>query len=144
MAFTARRVPLQNQPMSEMNVTPFIDVLLVLLIMFIMVIPIATHALLIPLPNGEGPEEILPENVVHIDSADRLFWNGAELSRQEMLNQLASTAALDKQPVVKFEPDALASYQASARTIALIKDSGVKNFAFVGNHKYRQFGRTGE
>lgn len=140
MAFTARRVPIQGQPMSEMNVTPFIDVLLVLLIMFIMVIPIATHALLIPLPNGEGLEEILPENVVHIDSADRLYWNGAQLNRQQMLNQLASTAALDKQPVVKIEPDALASYQASARTIALIKDSGIQNFAFIGNHKYRQLG----
>ena len=141
MAFTARRTPIHNQPMSEMNVTPFIDVLLVLLIMFIMVIPIATHALLIPLPNGPNSEQILDENMVHIDSADRLYWNGVEMNRQQLLNQLAATAALEQQPVVKFEPDALASYEASARTITLIKDSGISNFAFVGNHKYRQFDR---
>lgn len=142
MPFAARRTPASNTLFSDMNVTPFIDVLLVLLIMFIMVIPIATHALLIPLPNGEGPEEVLETNVVHIDSSDRLYWNGTEMDRQTLLNQLASAAARDKQPVVRFEPDALASYQTSARTIALIKDSGIENFAFVGNHKYRTFGRS--
>ena len=142
MPFTARRTPSSNAMFSDMNVTPFIDVLLVLLIMFIMVIPIATHALLIPLPNGEGPEEILETNVVHIDSADKLYWNGTEMDRQTLLNQLASAAALDEQPTVRFEPDALASYRTSASTIALIKDAGIENFAFVGNHEYRTFGRA--
>lgn len=142
MAIVATRGATHNQPMGDMNVTPFIDVLLVLLIMFIMVIPIATHALLIPLPNGPGDQEILENNVVHIDRSDKLYWNGAEMDRQRLLNQLASVAALEEQPVVRFEPDALASYQASARTIALIKDSGVDNFAFVGNEKYREFGRA--
>lgn len=140
MPIATRRSPSPQSYFSDMNVTPFIDVLLVLLIMFIMVIPIATHALLIPLPNGEGEEDILDINVVHIDRSDRLYWNGAEMDRQELLNQLASTAKLETQPVVRFDPDALASYQASARTIALIKDAGIENFAFVGNHKYREFG----
>ncbi|MBX7541419.1 biopolymer transporter ExbD [Qipengyuania sp. GH29] len=127
-----------------MNVTPFIDVLLALLIMFIMVIPIATHALLIPLPNGQGEQPILENNLVHIDRSDRLYWNGAEMDRQRLLNQLASVAEIPKpdQPVVRFEPDALASYQTSARAIALIKDSGIENFAFVGNEKYREFGKA--
>ena len=140
MSYAARRSPSPESYFSDMNVTPFIDVLLVLLIMFIMVIPIATHALLIPLPSGPGDREILEENVVHIDRKDRLYWNGNEMDRQRLLNQLASAAALKDQPVVKFEPDALASYHTSASTIALIKDSGIENFAFVGNHKYRTFG----
>ena len=140
MEITARRSPNHHEFMSDMNVTPFIDVLLVLLIMFIMVIPIATHALMIPLPNGPATEKVLEENVIHIDRADRLYWNGAEMDRQRLLNQLATTAGIEPQPVVRFEPDALASYQASARTIALIKDSDVENFAFVGNEKYRTFG----
>ena len=139
MALAARRSPAADALFSDMNVTPFIDVLLVLLIMFIMVIPIATHALLIPLPNGDGDRPILAENLVHIDRNDRLYWNGAEMDRQRLLNQLASTAALESQPVVKFEPDALASYETSANTITLIKDAGIENFAFVGNHKYREF-----
>ena len=141
MPFAARRTPAHDTFFSDMNVTPFIDVLLVLLIMFIMVIPIATHALLIPLPDGPGPEKVLDSNVVHIDRSDRLYWNGVEMDRQTLLNQLASAAALEEQPVVRFDPDALASYDTSARTIALIKDSGIRNFAFVGNHQYRNFGR---
>ncbi len=146
MPFAARRSPAPDTYFSDMNVTPFIDVLLVLLIMFIMVIPIATHALLIPLPTGPGPERILEENVVHIDRSDRLYWNGAEMDRQTLLNQLASVGSIAKedQPVVRFEPDALASYRTSASTIALIKDAGVEKFAFVGNHKYRSFGRAGD
>lgn len=141
MAFTARRVPLQNQPMSEMNVTPFIDVLLVLLIMFIMVIPIATHALLIPLPDARGKFEVRDTNVVHIDRNDALYWNGNALDRQELLNQLVTAAEVVPQPTLSFEPDARASYATSARTIALIKDSGTENFAFVGNERYKDFGK---
>ena len=74
----------------------------VLLIMFIMVIPIATHALQVPLPTGHATEEIRDVNVVTIDAQDRLYWNGAELDRQELLNQLAAAAALPDEPVLRF------------------------------------------
>lgn len=139
MPFSARRAPTRDPPLRDMNVTSFIDVLLVLLIMFIMVIPIATHALLVPVPTGMPPLEMREENVVRIDPQDRLFWNGQNLTREGLLNQLAGAAAMDGQPVIRFEPDGLASYETSARTIALIKDSGVERFAFVGNHQYRNF-----
>ena len=131
-----------GRPMSDLNITPLIDVMLVLLIMFILAIPIATHALQVPLPSGSPSNPIEETNVVHIDASDRLFWNGAEMDRQGLLNQLAGVAAMDSQPVVRFDPDGRASYATSARTIALIKDSGVENFAFVGNDRYRNFGRT--
>ncbi|MEZ5681151.1 MAG: biopolymer transporter ExbD [Erythrobacter sp.] len=140
MPYIYRRTVAAPRPMSEMNITPLIDVMLVLLIMFIMVIPIATHSLLVPLPNGEGEFETLGINTVHIDAADRLYWNGNALDRQQLLNQLADAASLPEQPVVRFEPDARASYDRSAKTIALIKDSGIERFAFVGNEKYRSFG----
>ena len=139
MAFTVRRTPTLDEPMGQMNVTPFIDVLLVLLIMFIMVIPIATHALAIPLPNGPASQRILDENTVFIDRADKLYWNGSKMDRQRLLNQLSAVAGMEDQAVVRFEPDARASYSKSASTIALIKDAGVKKFAFVGNEKYRAF-----
>ena len=129
------------RPMDEMNVTPFIDVLLVLLIMLIMAVPLATHSFEIPLPDGRGKFAIREVNTVTIDRQDRLYWNSEVLGRQELLNQLASAAVDPREPVLQFEPDALASYDASAKALALIKDSGVKNFAFVGNHKYRDFGR---
>ena len=128
-----------GQPMSEMNITPLIDVMLVLLIMFIIVIPIATHALAIPLPNGKGIFRTEVINTVHIDARDRLYWNGQSLDRQQLLNQLAGAAARTEQPQIRFDPDPRASYDRSARTIALIKDSGIEKFAFVGNERYRAF-----
>ena len=129
-----------GQPMSEMNITPLIDVMLVLLIMFIIVIPIATHALAIPLPNGKGIFRTEAINTVHIDARDRLYWNGQSLDRQQLLNQLAGAAALTDQPQIRFDPDPRASYARSARTIALIKDAGIEKFAFVGNERHRVFG----
>ncbi len=142
MPFAARRSPAHDNLFSNMNVTPFIDVLLVLLIMFILVIPIATHALLVPVPTGKPPLEMREENVVSIDPQDRLFWNGQNLTREGLLNQLAGAAEMESQPVIRFEPDGLASYEASARTIALIKDSGVERFAFVGNYRYSEFSKS--
>jgi len=128
--------------MSEMNVTPFIDVLLVLIIMLIMVVPIATHKTEIDLPrpcldcisNAAG-------NTVSIDSADRLFWNGEPVTRARLSEQVGFASRLDNEPLLRFEPSALASYDTSAKTIALIKDAGAKKFAFVGNEKHRSFGR---
>ena len=139
MPYTRRRSAIHTRPMSEMNITPLIDVMLVLLIMFIMVIPIATHSLLVPLPNGKGDFDTLPVNTVHIDAADRLYWNGNVLDRQQLLNQLAEAGRMPDQPLVRFEPDGLASYERSSSTIALIKDAGVERFAFVGNDRYRNF-----
>ena len=139
MAYAVRREPVQRAIFSDMNVTPFIDVLLVLLVMFIMIIPIATHALLIPLPDGKPVHAINDVNIVRVDSADRLYWNGERVDRQALLNQLAGAAAMQDQPVIRFEPDARAGYDTSARTIALIKDSGIESFAFGGLHEHRQF-----
>ena len=144
MPVAARRTYDHRTMFSEMKVTPFIDVLLVLLIMFIMVIPMATHALLIPLPTDNPSLQIRAENIVRIDAADRLYRNGQQLDRQRLLNQLAGAAAMDPEPLIRFEPDAKASYETSAHTIALIKDSGVDSFAFTGNYHYREFGRAGE
>ncbi|MCA0910268.1 ExbD/TolR family protein [Qipengyuania gaetbuli] len=140
MPYPSRTLAPAGRPMGDMNITPLIDVMLVLLIMFIMVIPIATHALQVPLPTGRATEEIRDVNVVTIDAQDRLYWNGAELDQQDLLNQLAAAADKPEEPLLRFEPHAFASYEASARTIALIKDAGVTRFAFVGNEKYREFG----
>jgi len=77
----------------------------------------------------------------HIDDRDRLYWNGEELDRQELLNQLATAVNSPKKPELRFEPDGNASYDVSAKTLALIKDSGSENFAFVGNSRHCDFDR---
>ena len=107
--------------------------------MLIIVVPVATHSREVPLPNGEGDLEVREENTVNIDAQDRLYWNGDLLDRQALLNQLASAVKQPEPPVIRFEPDPLASYDRAAKTIALIKDAGTEKFAFVGNEKHRSF-----
>lgn len=144
MAITLTRTHnvMSPRPMSEMNVTPFIDVLLVLIIMLIMVVPIATHTTEVDLPGPCPTCTSNPDrNRVTIDGADRLFWNGALVSAEELRAQVGSAARLPQEPLLEFQPSALASYDASARTIALIKDAGAKSFAFIGNVEHRTFGR---
>ena len=130
------------RPMSEMNVTPFIDVLLVLIIMLIMVVPIATHKTEVDLPGAcKDCVSNAAGNTVVIDASDRLFWNGNPVSRERLSAQIAYASSLEDEPELRFEPAALASYDTSAKTIALIKDAGATKFAFVGNEKHREFGR---
>nr|WP_298897993.1 biopolymer transporter ExbD [uncultured Altererythrobacter sp.] len=144
MPNTVRRPNLfaSRRPMSEMNVTPFIDVLLVLIIMLIMVVPIATHKTEVDLPSGPCADcsSNLIENLVTIDAQDQLYWNGRPMTRDELGANIEYASALEERPLLRFEPDGLASYDLSAKTIALIKDSGAESFAFVGNEKHRMFG----
>lgn len=124
---------------GAINVTPFIDVLLVLLIMLILAMPVQVNVTPVDLP-GKPKAPVLPvlaENSIAIDAADRLFWNGQALSTDNLRAQVAAASALEQQPVLRFEPDAFASYETAARTIALIREEGATSFAFVGNEKYR-------
>ncbi|MEQ5788269.1 biopolymer transporter ExbD [Erythrobacter sp. NFXS35] len=123
-----------------MNVTPFIDVLLVLLIMMILAMPIPVHVTPVDLP-GEPKQPVLPvlaENSIAIDAADRLYWNGDALSADDLRVQVAAASAMEQPAMLRFEPDALASYDTASRTIALIKDEGATGFAFVGNERHRK------
>lgn len=128
-------------PIGEMNVTPFIDVLLVLLIMLILAIPAPVHVTPVDLPSDKPPPTlpVLDQNTIAIDAADRLSWNGTPITASELRAQVAAASAMEPEPLLRFEPDALASYDRASRTIALIKDEGAKSFAFIGNEKYRDF-----
>lgn len=130
-------------PVGDMNVTPFIDVLLVMLIMMILAIPIRPNVTEVPLPSGDAPKPpltILNDNTVSISAADQLFWNGEPLSVADLRLQVAAASERKEPALIRFAPDAQASYDRSARTIALIKEEGAQGFAFVGNHNYRDFG----
>ncbi|QUL39491.1 biopolymer transporter ExbD [Erythrobacter sp. JK5] len=126
-----------------MNVTPFIDVLLVLLIMLIMAIPIRVHETSVDLPSARCTTCVLdPEqNTVFITAQDDILWNGTSVTREQLRAQVAAASTMAEQPLLRFEPDALASYDLSARTIALIREEGAASFAFVGNARHREFGR---
>ena len=133
-------------PMMEMNMTPLIDVLLVLLIMFIITIPVATHAVNIdlPTPNPDPPPEnqIDPiKNKIVLTQQGEILWNGDSIDQSELVRNLEITKGIDPEPELQFEPEPLASYDLSARTLNVIKASGVTRFGFVGNEQYREFGK---
>ncbi|MAK99740.1 MAG: biopolymer transporter ExbD [Citromicrobium sp.] len=133
-------------PMMEMNMTPLIDVLLVLLIMFIITIPVATHAVNIDLPspdpNNPPPDQIDPvKNKIVLTQDGQILWNGDNISQPELVRNLQLTRDMQPEPELQFEPEPLASYDLSAKTLNIIKASGVTKFGFVGNEQYRTFGK---
>ena len=136
---------LDGQPMIDMNMTPLIDVLLVLLIMFIITIPVATHSVNIDLPQpqpNDTPPPIDPvKNKVVLTPDDQILWNGTAISEGQLVETLRQTTEMAVEPELQFEPEALASYELSARVLQDIKASGVTKFGFVGNDKYRAFGK---
>ncbi|MEL7199905.1 MAG: biopolymer transporter ExbD [Pseudomonadota bacterium] len=141
MAFTPK--PDETTPMLDMNMTPLIDVLLVLLIMFIITIPIATNSVEIDIQPGT-PIDIPPpdtvKNKIVITNQDALLWNGKDVNMQELAALLDATTRMTPEPELQYEPEAQASYDRSVRVLNMVEQSGVTKFGFVGNEKYREFG----
>jgi biopolymer transport protein ExbD len=127
--------------MCDMNTTPLIDVMLVLLVMLIVTIPIQTHAVKLDLPqnnNPPPPQDVMPEVVnLEIDFDGTVIWNGTPVSSRAQLDQfLQSTASKVPQPEVHLRPNRLAKYDAVARTLADAQRLGVTKIGFVGNEQY--------
>lgn len=132
-----------GSPMMEMNMTPLIDVLLVLLIVFIMSIPIATHAVQIDLPVADPnppPNMVDPvKNKIVLTPDNQILWNGTPITDSILVANLQTSLTYSVEPELQFEPEAFASYDLSAKVLNIIKQSGVTKFGFVGNEKYRIF-----
>ena len=134
-----------GEPMMDMNMTPLIDVLLVLLIMFIITIPVATHAVNIDLPspsnNPDTPDVDPIKNKIVLTPNGEILWNAEPISDGELVSNLQQSLTYAVEPELQFEPEANASYDLAARVLNIIKASGVTKFGFVGNEKYRAFGK---
>jgi biopolymer transport protein ExbD len=134
-----------GSPMMEMNTTPLIDVMLVLLIMFIITIPVATHSVDIDLPSPnplDNPPPVDPiKNKLVLTPENTILWNGTPITPSELVANLQTSVNMAVEPELQFEPEANASYDLSAKVLNIIKGSGVTKFGFVGNEKYRVFGR---
>lgn len=134
-----------GEPMMEMNMTPLIDVLLVLLIMFIITIPVATHAINIDLPsptnNPDTPDVDPIKNKIVLTPNGQILWNAEQISQGELVGNLQQSLTFAVEPELQFEPEANAGYDLSAKVLNIIKASGVTKFGFVGNEKYRSFSK---
>ena len=134
-------------PMMEMNTTPLIDVMLVLLIMFIITVPVATHAVSIDLPQAQvTPPDVVIETVKNklvLNQANEILWNGTPITQGQLVTLLAETRKLEVEPELQFEPEEYASYNIANLLLKIIKESGVTKFGFVHNELYANFGKAG-
>jgi biopolymer transport protein ExbD len=136
-----------GQPMMEMNTTPLIDVMLVLLIMFIITIPPITHTVNIDLPvqNPDQPDQPLVDPVINkvvIMPSNEILWNGTPISLDQLGQYLTQTTAMKPEPELQFQPAPNAIYDTVDRALAKVKGSGITKFGFVGNEQYRVFGKA--
>ena len=130
-----------NEPMVEMNTTPLIDVMLVLLIMLIITIPIQTHAVKLDMPVGTPPPPTAPPVVIElgVDFDGTPTWNGNPVPSRAVLDEyLRQAAAADPQPEIHLRPNRLAKYGAVARVLGDAQRLGVTKIGFVGQEQYMQ------
>jgi biopolymer transport protein ExbD len=134
-----RRVPHAETAilLSEINTTPLIDVLLVLLVMLIITIPLQTHAVKFDLPAGHTPPlPIDKANLLSIDADGTARWNGVPISRGELRQELAMVHQLSPAPELHLQPDSEARHGDVDEVLAIIKREQIARFGFVGNEKY--------
>jgi biopolymer transport protein ExbD len=127
--------------MDEINMTPLIDVMLVLLVMFIMTIPIQSHSVRIDLPQdcASCPRPDPQRNKLVITSSDAILWNGEPVSKAELARMLAMTTAMSPQPELQLQPGADARWELVDEVLAITKRAHVTRMGFVGNEAYRSF-----
>ena len=132
-----------DEPMMEMNMTPLIDVLLVLIIMFIITIPIQSHAVKLDLPQND-PSQIQPpidpiKNKIVVTQAGALLWNGTPVDQVTLRQYLDSSQQMNPIPELHLQPEATASYGLVDEVLAITKRAKVEQMGFVGNEAYMKF-----
>lgn len=122
-----------NRPMSDINTTPLVDVMLVLLIIFIITAPLMTQALKVELPKANADAlQPKPEAIaLSINDKGELFWNKEPVSDAEALLRMKAAAARDEQPPVHLSADKQITYQRIAEVLSLLKQAGLTKVGFV-------------
>jgi len=129
-----------GEPMMEINTTPLIDVMLVLLIMFIITIPVMTHAVKLDMPQKTPPTDnpVQPEVIdIEIDFDGTILWNGTPVPDIDTLDAyFRREAALDPQPELHIYPSKRAEYDVVARVLASAQRNQLVKIGFVGNEQF--------
>lgn len=129
----------EGEPIPDMNTTPLIDVMLVLLIMFIITIPVQTHAvkLDLPTPAPPNPNQVDPEfNQVDIDFMSNIYWNKQEVDMATLQTYMKQAAKMPTQPELRLRPEGLAKYEVVDKVMAAAQQAGITKMGFVGNEAY--------
>ena len=133
MAFGGFNENNNQAPMAEINVTPMVDVMLVLLVIFIITAPLFTHAVKLDLPNAQStaaPEK--PETItLAINAEGRLFWNNAEINDQELMNRFVIAAQKTPTPELHLRADKSTRCEVIAKVMAGAQNNGISKIAFV-------------
>ena len=130
----------QGEPMMDINTTPLIDVMLVLLIMFIITLPMQTHAVKLDLPVNQNtpPPPIQPlKNTVGVTAQNQITWNGNPISMDQLRQYLEVTQQMNPVPELHLQPDATAHYELVDEVLAVTKRAHVQKMGFVGNEYYQ-------
>ena len=132
-----------GEPMMDINMTPLIDVMLVLLIMFIITIPIQTHAVKLDLPvdqTNSPPPPIDPvKNKVVITAQGQILWNGSAVSPEQLRQYLELSQQIQPTPELHLQPEPEARYELVDEVLAITKRAHVEKMGFVGNEAYMNF-----
>jgi biopolymer transport protein ExbD len=132
----------EAEPMMDINTTPLIDVMLVLLIMLIITIPIQTHAVKLDLPvnqPNQPPPPIEPQkNIVVVSANGEILWNGSPITKQQLRAYLDRTQQMNPVPELHLQPDSTARYVLVDEVLAITKQAKVQKMGFVGNEYYTQ------
>jgi biopolymer transport protein ExbD len=126
--------PDDEKPMSEINTTPLVDVMLVLLILFLITIPVITQSVKVDLPKAANiPTQTKPENInIAVDAEGNIFWNTAKLPSQDaLLERIKQIAVLDPQPEVHVRGDRNTAYEYIGRVIVTCQRGGIQKVGFI-------------
>ena len=132
----------EDEPMMDINTTPLIDVMLVLLIMFIITLPVMTHAVKLDMPQAKSNPppvtEVLEPIRIDIDWDGSIIWNGSLVQLEQLESYFRTEAARVPQPELHVRPERRANYDTVAKVLALAQRNGMQRIGFVGNEQFME------
>ncbi len=123
----------ESEVMNEINMTPLVDVMLVLLIIFIITVPVLTHSVKVDLPRADNtPNEIKPETIsLAVDAQGKIFWNETQVNFDELDTRLIAEASKKPQPEIHIRGDKSVDYEHVIKTMAAVQRAGILKLGFV-------------
>ncbi|AHE56842.1 ExbD/TolR family protein [Sphingomonas sanxanigenens] len=128
----------QFAPIGGINTTPLIDVMLVLLVMFIIIMPRATHEVPMNLPQGTGAADDAPIHQLEIDAAGALRWDGSAITLDALPAKLAAMKADPAGPKLMMRTDGETPYLRFDQTLSVVDKAGIDRLGFLGNERFAE------